>query len=396
MDWRKSNHSFHHFIVFEAHHAHIINTFIENTMLAFTTTRSTALPFQKTIKTLKKTIREKAAYANKYKSKTTTTTFALADEDEDEFNVDDGKEDEDDDQAFIDSFERDGSATSSSSSSTYPLRVKSIDALSSTTTPRKKTQREIEAQTIEDANGFHAPWSQYELRVEEDDDDETTPWEEHMKEVMGKKANWPCWDFSKPEEEYEPEPEFVSFQKPPEKYDAFEEKARLYKERVKKERAQAMKEKEEKIQQFRYLSQDGDIRLRDKKTVDESEWDHEKIVELINFDPEERRRMMQSSVEVYDPRFPYDFGECPDPPEDTLDFLYKIGRLCVDDEWEDRKWIEMTGEPTPKFDDLDLDKEEQKEELGLEEMREEKLMKAKDIGFDDDDEEEDEEDNIED
>ena len=66
MDWRKSNHSFHHFILFEAHHAHIINTFIENTMLAFTTTRSTALPFQKTIKTLKKTIREKAAYANKY------------------------------------------------------------------------------------------------------------------------------------------------------------------------------------------------------------------------------------------------------------------------------------------------------------------------------------------
>ena len=129
MDWRKSNHSFHHFIVFEAHHAHIINTFIENTMLAFTTTRSTALPFQKTIKTLKKTIREKAAYANKYKSKTTTTTFALA-EDDDEFNVDEGKEDEDDDQAFIDSFERDGSATSSSSSSTYPLRVKSIDALS--------------------------------------------------------------------------------------------------------------------------------------------------------------------------------------------------------------------------------------------------------------------------
>jgi len=43
-----------------------------------------------------------------------------------------------------------------------------------------------------------------------------------------------------------------------------------------------------------------------------------------------------------------------------------------------------------------LDKEEQKEELGLEEMREEKLMKAKDIGFDDDDEEGDEEDNIED
>ena len=392
MDWRKSNHSSSLHIRSTQNTSNIL--FIEK-MLAFTT--RSALPFQTTIKTLKKTVREKAAYTNKYKSKT-TTTFALA-EDDDEFNVDDGKEDEDEDRAFIDSFERDGSATSSSSSSsssTYPLRVKSIDALSSTTTPRKKTQREIEAQTIEDANGFHAPWSQYELRVEEDDDDETTPWEEHMKEVMGNKANWPCWDFSKPEEEYEPEPEFVSFQKPPEKYDAFEEKARLYKERVKKERAQAMKEKEEEIQQFRYLSQDGDIRLRDKKTVDESEWDHEKIVELINFDPKERKRMMQSSVEVYDPRFPYDFGECPDPPEDTLDFLYKIGRLCVDDEWEDRKWIEMTGEPTPKFDDLDLDKEEQKEELGLEEMREEKLMKAKDIGFDDDDDDEEEKEEEED
>ena len=114
-----------HFIVFEAHHAHIINTFIENTMLAFTTTRSTALPFQKTIKTLKKT-REKAAYANKY-TENDNNDFALA-EDEDEFIVDDGKEDEDDDQAFIDSFERDGSATSSSSSSTCSLRVKSIDA----------------------------------------------------------------------------------------------------------------------------------------------------------------------------------------------------------------------------------------------------------------------------
>ena len=139
--------------------------------------------------------------------------------------------------------------------------MKSIDALSSTT-PRKKTQREIEAQTIEDANGFHAPWSQYELRVEEDDDDETTPWEEHMKEVMGKKANWPCWDFTKPEEEYEPEPEFVSFQKPPDKYDASRRGA-VNKERVKKKK-QAMK-KEEKIQQFRYLSQDGDIRLRVRK-----------------------------------------------------------------------------------------------------------------------------------
>ena len=51
----------------------------------------------------------------------------------------------------------------------------------------------------------------------------------------------------------------------------------------------------------------------------------------------------------------------------------------------------MTGEPTPKFDDLDLDKGEQKEEVGLEEMREEKLMKAKDIGFDDEDNEEEEE-----
>ena len=82
--------------------------------------------------------------------------------------------------------------------------------------------------------------------------------------------------------------------------------------------------------------------------------------------------MMQSSVEVYDPRFPYDFGECPDPPEDTLDFLYNIGRLCVDDEWEDRKWIEMTGEPTPKFDDLDLDKGRAKRRgwIGRDERRE--------------------------
>ena len=126
-------------------------------MLAFTT-RSTALPFQKTIKTLKKTIREKAAYANKYKSKTTTTTFALA-EDEDEFNVDDGKEDEDDDQTFIDSFERDGSATSSSSSSTYPLRVKSIDALSSTTTPRKKTCLLYTSPSPRDQRGSRMPSS---------------------------------------------------------------------------------------------------------------------------------------------------------------------------------------------------------------------------------------------
>jgi len=323
-----------------------------------------------------------------------TFSFALAAAEDDR----DGGEnvEEMDDRTFIDSFDRDGSAdaTSSSppSSSTNPLPVNFSSRRSGA--PRKKTQREIEAQTIEDVNGFHSPWSQYEFRVEEDDDDDTTPWEEHMKEVMGKKANWPCWDFTKPEEEYEPEPEFVSFQKPPDKYDAFEERARLYKERVKKERAQAMKEKEEQIGKFRYLSQDGDIRLKNKQTVDESEWDHEKIVELINFDPKERKRMMQSSVEVYDPRFPYDFGECPDPPEDTLDFLYNIGRLCVDDEWEDRKWIEMTGEPTPKFDDLDLDKGEQKEEVGLEEMREEKLMKAKDIGFDDEDNEEEEEEDV--
>ena len=146
--------------------------------------------------------------------------FALAAAEDDR----DGGEnvEEMDDRTFMNSFDRDGSAhaTSSSppSSSTNPLPVNFSSRRSGA--PRKKTQREIEAQTIEDVNGFHSPWSQYEFRVEEDDDDDTTPWEEHMKEVMGKKANWPCWDFTKPEEEYEPEPEFVSFQKPPDKYDA--------------------------------------------------------------------------------------------------------------------------------------------------------------------------------
>ena len=101
---------------------------------------------------------------------------------------------------------------------------------------------------------------------------------------------------------------------------------------------------------------------------------------------------MKHSVDVYDPRFIAQ--SIPDPNaesyEDTLTFLYRIGRLCVDDEWEDRKWIEMTGEPTPEFDEeeeVDPDDEDEDTERSteLDAMTYEKLARVKDIGFDDDD-----------
>jgi len=262
----------------------------------------------------------------------------------------------------------------------------------SSTLPRKKTAREIEAHNVMDVHGFHSPWSLYESRIDTDDDDDSTPWEDHLKEVMAKKDNWPCWDFSKPEEYYEPEPEFVSFQQPPAKFNAFEERAVLFKRKVKKEQEEMTKKREEEIKKFRYMSQDDDIRLRNKATVDETEWDHDKIVDLINFDPKERAEMMKHSVDVYDPRFIAQ--SIPDPNaesyEDTLTFLYRIGRLCVDDEWEDRKWIEMTGEPTPEFDEeeeVDPDDEDEDTERSteLDAMTYEKLARVKDIGFDDDD-----------
>ena len=83
-----------------------------------------------------------------------------------------------------------------------------------------------------------------QFRVEEDDDDDTTPWK-NMKEVMGKKANWPCWTYERRRSTNRTRVCVVS--ETSRQMDAFEK--RLYKERV-KEKAQAMKEKEDRLESF--------------------------------------------------------------------------------------------------------------------------------------------------
>jgi hypothetical protein len=183
----------------------------------------------------------------------------------------------------------------------------------------------------------------------------TPPWEKELQDAM-REGPWPCWDADIPESDFVDEPRFMSFTKPPEKYDPFKEKIVNYKAKVKEEQKRAVAKTREEVKSQRFMSMADDIRLKNKYEDDESAWDHEKIVELINFPDDIRHKMMSVSVEVYDPRFPYDFTGMGAPPLTTEEFLESIGRLQPDGESDlDRvaKLAEKYGSKVPELAEED-------------------------------------------
>ena len=122
-------------------------------------------------------------------------------------------------------------------------------------------------------------------------------------------------------------PRFISFAKPPKKYDPFKERILRHKAQVKEEQRQAAAKTRTRLSLQRFMSMKDDIRLKDKFEDDESSWDHEQIMDLINFPDEIRHKMMSMSVEIYDPRFPYDFSEHGGARRSTVEFLASIGRM---------------------------------------------------------------------
>ena len=179
---------------------------------------------------------------------------------------------------------------------------------------------------------------------------ESPPWERELKELI-EEGPWPCWDASIPESDFVDPPTYVSFTKAPEKFDPFVDRIKAYKRGVKREQLEMMRATRERVKRERFMSMDNDIRLKNKEENDESEWDHEKIMELIDFPDEVRHKMLSMSVEVYDPRFTYDFTGMGAPPMSTVEFLDSIGRLQRDDETDlERiaKIAERTGTTVPE------------------------------------------------
>ena len=210
---------------------------------------------------------------------------------------------------------------------------------------RVKDDEEEYAEFIAEARA----WAMYD--PEHSTSEESPPWEVLTRKTM-EEGPWPCWDAKKPESDFVDPPRFVSFTKPPSKFDPFEEKIKLYKEAKREEQRQAMAKTREEVAAQRFMSMTDDIRLKTKIEDDESDWDHDKIMEMINFPEDMRRKMMSVSVEVYDPRFPYDFSGMGPPPLTTEEFLQSIGRMLDDDETDlERvaKIAERTGSTVPEL-----------------------------------------------
>jgi len=185
--------------------------------------------------------------------------------------------------------------------------------------------------------------------------DEPPPWEAYAKRTM-EEGPWPCWDPKKPESDFYDPPRFVSFTKPPAKFDPFEERIKTYKEARREEQRGMIAQTRAEVASQRFMSMTNDIRLKSKIEDDESAWNHDKIMELINFPDEIRRKMMSVSVEVYDPRFPYDFSGMGPPPLTTEAFLESIGRLERDGETDlERVAViaERTGATVPEHAEED-------------------------------------------
>ena len=208
------------------------------------------------------------------------------------------------------------------------------------------------------------------------------PWETHVRNLM-ENGPWPCWNADLPEEQEEPE--FVPFNEAPKLYSAFDDKAKIYKQRVAEERAAATAARQAQIRARNWMSMDDDVRLADIPSCDERGWSHEKILDLISY-PEEVQEAMESySVHIYDPRFPIDNTWIPPPEPDTWEFIQKIGHAGAEgeDEQDVGDRLAIKNGIAQRFDD-DADGDE-----FLNQTSEAKLARAIDIGEEDGEDESD-------
>jgi len=223
------------------------------------------------------------------------------------------------------------------------------------------------------------------------------PWQVNTARLLDFENNpgaWPPWVTRECEKQGidvhlhdEPEPEYIPYEETPGLYNRFDDMALQYRERVKAERAAATAKRAEEIRRTSWMSMEGDVRLKDIPSCDESAWTHEKIEELINFPPDVAARMEAHSVLRYDPRWPCDNTWIPPPEPDTWEFLKEIGRGSEDpleDEALGEK-LAMRNGITQRYE-VELEAEE-----FLARSSEAQLQRAIDIGEDDDEDEEEEE-----
>tara|TARA_B110000977_G_scaffold192762_1_gene266708 strand:- start:17137 stop:18177 length:1041 start_codon:yes stop_codon:yes gene_type:complete len=224
-------------------------------------------------------------------------------------------------------------------------------------------------------------WMAYD--PDEVPDSHPAPWETHVRNLM-ENGPWPCWNADLPESHFEPEPEFVPFNEAPTAYSQFDDKAKLWKEKVVAERAEMTRVRQSEIRQKNWMAMDRDIRLADVPSCDESGWSHDKIMDLIGYPEEVQQAMEEYSVHIYDPRFPIDNTWIAPPEPDTWEFIRKIGHAGVEGEDEvdvgDR--LAVKNGINQRYDTEASDGE------FLNQTSEAKLARAIDIGEEDDADEE--------
>ena len=208
------------------------------------------------------------------------------------------------------------------------------------------------------------------------------PWETHLKNLM-EEGPWPCWEPDRPESDFEQEPEFIPFKETPKAYSAFDDKAKIYHEQLKAERAEATAKRQTEIRSRRWMSMDDDVRLGEIPSCDESGWSHDKILDLIGYPEDVAKAMEEYSVLTYDPRFPIDNTWIPPPEPDTWSFLQNIGRAAAGE--DDAAITEDLAAKNGIYQRLDSDVEGNE---FLNQTSEAKLARAIDIGEDEEEEEE--------
>ena len=206
------------------------------------------------------------------------------------------------------------------------------------------------------------------------------PWETHVRDLI-ENGPWPCWDASRPESDFEPEPEFIPFKETPGPYSLFDDKAKQYHAKVKEERAALTAQRQAEIRARNWMPMDGDIRLKDIPSCNEDGWTHAKILELIDFPDDVAKSMEEYSVLRYDPRFPCDNTWIPPPEPDTWEFIKSIGH-GADDQFDEENLGERLATKNGIVQRMDGTIEGGNELLN--QTSEAKLARAIDIGEEDD------------
>ena len=82
------------------------------------------------------------------------------------------------------------------------------------------------------------------------------PWETHVQQLM-ENGPWPCWDPEMDESDFEDPPEYIPFKETPGPYNMFDDKAKIFKEEQRKERAELTRQKQAELRKRPHMSMDG-------------------------------------------------------------------------------------------------------------------------------------------